>query len=277
MSLAAVFVALAVGLLLGVTIGDTELLSNVRGNLERSLSADLDEANQHNSDLEKRAKQQNEFARAAYPQMVAGRLDGRRVALIASAGGTSGVIDPVAGSIEPAGGDLAYSAELVAEPRYQALAGALGVAEVIDGAEPDPKQTEKLGVAVGRRMARGRNLPQLRRFAFRRFSGDFGRVRLLAFSRREPAEPKTDAGRRLDAFERGVVSGLSRDAQRVVGVEAIENVPSSIKWYNSLGLSSVDNIEQYAGHYSLVMLLDGAKGDYGVKDTADAVVPPVAP
>lgn len=277
MSLAAVFVALAVGLLLGVTIGDTELLSNVRGDLERSLSEDLDEANQKASDLKKRAEQQNEFAQAAYPQMVADRLNGRRVALIGSAGGTSGVLEPLAGSVEPAGGSVQYSAELVAEPRYGDLAASLGVDGVIDGAEPTPKQTEKLGVAVGRRLARGRNLPQIRRFAFRRLSGDLGRVRLFAFSRKEPADPKTDPGRRLDAFERGVVTGLAAVAQRVVGVETSPNDPSSIKWYNSLGLSSVDNIEQYAGHYSFVMVLDGAKGDYGFKDTADAVVPPVAP
>lgn len=277
MSLAAVFVALAVGLLLGVTIGDTELLSNVRGNLERSLSADLERARDENAALEKQLEQQNDFSRAAYPQMVAGRLDGRRVALIGSAGATGDIVDPLKGSVEPAGGELAYSAELVAEPRYRELAGAIGVDDVVESNEPSPKQAEKLGVAVGRRLARGRNLPQLRRFAFRRLSGDFGRVRLFAFARRQPPAPKTDPGRRLDAFERGVVSGLARDAQRVVGVEIVGNSPSSIKWYNSLGLSSVDNIEQYAGHYSFVMLLDGAKGDYGVKETADAVVPPVAP
>lgn len=277
MSLAAVFVALAVGLLLGVTIGDTELLSNVRGDLERSLSADLAEARHENASLEKQLDQQNEFARAAYPQMVAGRLNGRRVALIGSAGTTGDVLDPLTGAVEPAGGTVAYSAELVAEPRYQQLAAALDAEELIDSSKPTPKQTERLGVAVGRRLVRGRDLPQLRRFAFRRLSGDFGRVKLFAFAHRQPVAPKTDPGRRLDAFERGVVSGLARDAQRVVGVEVVANDPSSIKWYNSLGLSSVDNIEQYAGHYSFVMVLDGAKGDYGVKRTADAIVPPVAP
>lgn len=277
MSLAAVFVALAVGLLLGVTIGDTELLSNVRGDLERSLSKDLAAANQKASDLKQGAKQQQEFVSTAYPQMVDGRLDGRRVALVGSAGGTGDVLDPLRGAVEPAGGNVAYSAELVAEPRYRQLAAALGLDGVVKTADPTPKQAEKLGIAVGRRLARGRNLPQLRRFVFRRLSGDFARVRLFAYSYRQPAANKTDPGRRLDAFERGVVSGISRDAQRVVGVETVGNSPSSIKWYNSLGLSSVDNIEQYAGHYSLVMLLDGAKGDYGVKKTADAVVPPVSP
>lgn len=277
MSLAAVFVALAVGLLLGVTIGDTELLSNVRGNLERSLSEDLAEANQKASDLKRGAEQQNEFVRAAYPEMVDGRLDGRRVALIGSAGGTGDVLDPLRGAVDPAGGAVAYSAELVAAPRYSQLAESLRIDGVVSGAEPTPKQAEKLGVAVGRRLARGRNLPQLRRFVFRRLSGDFGRVRLFAFSHKQPPAPKTDPGRRLDAFERGVVSGLAHDSQRVVGVETVGNSPSSIKWYNSLGLSSIDNIEQYAGHYSFVMVLDGAKGDYGVKKSADAVVPPVAP
>ena len=73
------------------------------------------------------------------------------------------------------------------------------------------------------------------------------------------------------------MAGLSQQAARVVGVETSATEPSNIKWYNSLGLSTVDDIQNYAGYYALVLILNGAKGDYGYKDTADAVIPPVAP
>ncbi len=278
MSLAAVFVALAVGLLLGVTIGDTELLSNVRGNLERSLKSDVENARDENATLRKELKNQNEFAQAAYPQMVAGRLPGRRVAVIGSAGATRDVIKPLAGAVEPAGGSIAFAAELANKPRYGELAAALGVPGLATpGDLPTVIQAERLGIAVGKRIARGRSRLQLRRFAFSKLSGDLRSARLFAFARNEPRAIKTDAGRRLDAFERGIVAGLSRGAQRVVGVETGTTAPSSVKWYGSLGLSSIDNIEQYAGHYAFVLVLAGAKGDYGFKKTADAVIPPVAP
>jgi hypothetical protein len=277
MSLTAVFVALAVGLLLGVTIGDTELLSNARGNLERSLGSDLARAHKENSDLRRQRENQDEFVQTAYPQLVAGRLVGQRMAVIGSAGATRGVIKPLGGAVEPAGGSIVYAAELVEKPRYAELATAIGVASGFAGGVPTAKQAERLGVAVGHRIVRGRNRLQLRRLVFSKLSGELRRTRLFAYARREPGGIESNDGKRLDAFERGVVKGLARDAQRVVGVETTTTDPSGINWYKSLGLSSTDDIEQYAGHYAFVLVLAGAKGDYGYKKTADAVIPPVAP
>lgn len=277
MSLAAVFVALAVGLLLGVTIGDTELLSNVRGDLERSLSSDLDDARRDNADLKRQREQRDEFIQTAYPQMVAGRLRRQRIAVIGSAAATRDVIKPIAGAIEPAGASVAFAAELVRKPRYAELADAIGANGGYENGLPTVKQAERLGSAVGRRIARGDDPLALRRFAFSKLSGQLRRARLYVFARREPAEIKSPEGGRLDAFERGVIAGVAREAARVVGVETTTAKSSSVRWYNSLGLSTIDDIEQYAGHYALVLVLTGAKGDYGYKKSADAVIPPVAP
>ena len=51
------------------------------------------------------------------------------------------------------------------------------------------------------------------------------------------------------------------------------DIPGCFARYNSLGLSTVDNIQEYSGYYSLVELFGGAKGDYGTKNTADSIVP----
>lgn len=276
MSLAAVFVALTVGLLLGATIGDTELLSNVRGNLEQSLKTDLNQASQRNKDLEQQRERQDDFVQVAYPQMVKSRLRGARVALIGSAGATRDVLKPLSGAIEPAGADLTYAAELVRKPRYAALAAALDVPDV-PAAGATAGQTERLGRAVGRRLSRGHERLVMRRFVFSKLSGNIKRVRLFAFARSAPAERAGDDAELLDAFQVGIVAGLAQEARRVVGVETLSVDPSNVKWYNDLGLSTIDNIELYPGHYALVLLLAGAKGDYGYKKTADAVIPPVAP
>lgn len=276
MSLAAVFVALAVGLLLGATVGDTQLLSNVRGNLERSLKTDLNQARQKNKDLEQQRERQDDFVQAAYPQMVKNRLRGTRVALIGSAGATRDVLKPLTGAIEPAGADLSYAAELVRKPRYAALAAALGVAG-IPATDTTTGQTERLGRAVGRRLARGRERLVMRRFVFSKLSGNIRRVRLFAFARSAQTERAGGDALLLDAFQAGIVAGIAQQARRVVGVETLSSDPSNVKWYNGLGLSTVDNIELFPGHYAFVLVLAGAKGDYGYKQTADAVIPPVAP
>jgi hypothetical protein len=277
MSLAAVFVALALGLLLGVTIGDTNLLSNVRGDLEKSLRQDVNNARAEVDATKKRNEQQNQFIEAAYPQMVENRLFAQRIAVVGSAGASRDALRSVSRAVEPAGASVAYAGELLARPRYQELAAAIGVPKLIDSAKPTSKQTDQLGRAVGRRLARGRNRAAMRRFLFSRLSGRISRVRLFAFARHQPQNPQSNDAKLLDAFERGVAAGLSQQAGRVVGVESTDTQPSNIKWYNSLGLSTVDDINQYAGYYALVLVFNGAKGDYGYKKSADAVIPPVAP
>lgn len=277
MSLAAVFVALAVGLLLGVTLGDTNLIADVRGNLEASLKKDLSDARRQASDRQDQLDRQDEFLGATYQHLVRGSLRGQRVATLGSAKTAQSTLKAVTGAVEPAGADLVYIAQLLARPQYQKIAGALGLQRLVPDATPTPAQADQLGRAVGRRIARGKDAGTMRRFVFRRFSGDFRRARLFAYARQEPPTQATDGGAVFDGFERGVVAGLTQQADRVVGVESSTTAPSNIKWYESLGLSSVDNIQEFSGHYSLVAIFNGAKGQYGSKKSADSLIPQVGP
>jgi hypothetical protein len=59
----------------------------------------------------------------------------------------------------------------------------------------------------------------------------------------------------------------------VVGVEKSSCEESYITHYKTMEISSVDNIDSIIGRYSLVKVLQGSEGHYGVKDTADALVP----
>jgi hypothetical protein len=72
------------------------------------------------------------------------------------------------------------------------------------------------------------------------------------------------------------VAGVQEADARAAGVETREADPSQIPWYRDRGLSTVDNVDDTAGRASLVFVLAGAEGDYGVKDTADALLPNVA-
>ena len=80
-SLAAVFVALAIGILIGVGLAD-DVVSGVSEELEDSLRADLDEANAEVDDLSSQLKVESEFSDAVGPALVAGRLDRERVAMV---------------------------------------------------------------------------------------------------------------------------------------------------------------------------------------------------
>src|SRR6188472_1928553 len=81
LSLVAVFLALAIGIVLGVTIGDS-LVSDAERSLRSGLRTDVESAR------EEAAKAQNDVAGRdrmldeIYPAMVSNRLGGERVALV---------------------------------------------------------------------------------------------------------------------------------------------------------------------------------------------------
>lgn len=276
MSLAAVFVALALGLLLGVTLGDTNIIANVRGGLEDSLKKDVNEARTLASERKQQIEQQDEFITATYPQLVRGDLAGRRLATVGSATVAQDTLRSVGRAVDPAGADVSWVAQLLAKPQYTKIAAALKLSRFTKG-PLSAEEADQLGRAVGRRLARGRDVAVMRRLVFSRFSGRFGRVRLFVYARQQPAGAKSKEGEVFDGFERGVVAGLTQQSERVVGIENTTTMPSNIKWYRSLGLSTVDNIEAWSGRYALVTILRGAKGDYGVKDSAGSLVPEIGP
>ncbi len=77
-------------------------------------------------------------------------------------------------------------------------------------------------------------------------------------------------------FLAGLLGGLGGGAQ-VVGVEASTAQVSAVPSFAKRGLATVDNVDQPVGRLALALLLNGGSGNYGVKDTATAVLPPVTP
>jgi hypothetical protein len=63
-----------------------------------------------------------------------------------------------------------------------------------------------------------------------------------------------------------------------VGIEDIGTAASAVETYRKHGLSSVDDLDTRAGRLALAVLLAGGEaGHYGVKPSADDLLPPVEP
>lgn len=70
-----------------------------------------------------------------------------------------------------------------------------------------------------------------------------------------------------------IIEAIKRCNIPVVGVERTDCGRSSIQQYKNARISSVDNIDSVIGQYSLIRVLQGCTGHYGIKDTAQALVP----
>ena len=77
------------------------------------------------------------------------------------------------------------------------------------------------------------------------------------------------------ASRRGSWTGSrAPEAIPVVGVERSDSDGSQIGFYDSQGLSAtVDSIDLMSGRVALAYALNGVEGDYGIKASADRLLP----
>src|SRR5919109_68701 len=151
-SLAAVFLALAVGILLGVGLGDN-VVSGTEQNLRESLESDIDEARAEADDLRGELEREQAFATRAYPALVGDTLRGRRIGLFGFGGLSSEITGDVSDALEPTGGELLQVSVIQVPPDVPALAGAAG--KPFAKAAEDNAQLEALARRLGGQVARG--------------------------------------------------------------------------------------------------------------------------
>jgi hypothetical protein len=275
LSLAAVFVALVVGLLLGVAIGDQELVSSAQDKLRRNLAADIREAREESADLRRQLDRRRRYEEATFPPLVSGRLSGRRVTLLFLDERSESIFEHVRDALQPSGGELAFSATLRLPLDLDGLGQAAEGTQYAQVAA-EPELLGDLGRRVGSQLVQGGRLVRaLKDPLLASSSGELEPAEAIVVVR-TPGDRLDDPEerRRADAFVDGILKGIRARRAPVVGVEEISTDPSQIPWYRERGIASVDNVDDVAGRASLIYALAGeADGAYGVKETRDALIP----
>jgi hypothetical protein len=271
-SLVAVFIALAIGILIGAEFGG-DALDDTRRDLEQSLVGNLKDARSEADDLNAELNRSDEFAERVYPVLTQDRLEGRRFAILALGGLPSDITGEVEEALGPTGGrlvgvgvvrepvDVGGLAEDLAKTRFANLRG-------------DSDALTELGTGLGRQMALGGNLPDVvRGHLFSRASGSFGRLDGVIVVRDQPEEMGTIQREKTNQLEAALMNGITATRVPAVGVETSTDDSSSISFFQASGLASVDDVDLTAGQLAMVFSLLGADGSFGVKGSADQLLP----
>lgn len=271
-SLIAVFIALAIGILIGAEFGG-DALTNTRRDLEQSLVGNLQDARSQVSDLNGDLNKSNEFAQRVYPVLTRDELKGKRVAILALGGLPSDITGEVEDALAPTGGRL-VGVGAVREPvDVNGLAEDLARTRFADLRTNSDALTE-LGTGLGRQLVLGGTLPEVvRGNFFSRASGSFGGLDGLIVVRDQPEGmgPVQDA--KTDEFEEALASGVTATRVPAVGVETSTDDTSNVSFFQSNGMASVDDVDLTAGQLAMVFALLGADGSFGVKGSADQLLP----
>lgn len=272
MSLIAVFLALAVGILIGAEFGGGAL-TETRKNLEQSLVGNLQDARSRADDLSGELGRANEFDEKVYPVLTRDRLLGKRIAVVAMGGLPSEITSAVEEALGPTGATL-VGVGVVREPvDLNGLAGELAETR-FEEIRTESDQLTELGVGVGRQIVIGGTLPELvRGNLFSRASGEFGALDAVIVVRSQPEGMGPVQRSTANQLETALLGGITATRVPAVGVESTSTEPSSISFFQSNGLSTVDDIENTAGQLALVLAIGGAEGSFGVKSSADRLLP----
>jgi hypothetical protein len=306
-SLVAVFLALALGIVVGSTVLQEGTVSVLRATSER-VRKESDENSRRNVELAKQNGDLQRFGASVLPQLVQDRLKGRSVVLVDTDKVDSGLRDGVRKVLEDAGaevdGQITFADDrlaLGADADRTAMARLLAV----DAADPDVLRGE-LVKKLAARLATSTALPQqdgqrasdmLTGLQDADFLADLKLSRPLAagtdpFPRQGsifvllgPAAAATTA-LAPNAFLVPLADQVStQTGGPVAGAEAAA-VPKETSWILALRdnravsrrVSGIDSVDTVYGQLALVQALQGSlqqlpAGQYGIKDGASGLLP----
>lgn len=271
-SLIAVFLSLAIGILIGAEFGG-DALTNTRKNLEHSLVGNLQDARSKADELSGELGRADEFSERVYPVLTRDKLEGKRVAIVALGGLPSEVSGAVEEALAPTGAKLVGVGVMREPVDVNGLADDLSQTRFAD-LRTNPDSLTALGKGLGRQLVIGGTLPEVvRGNLFSRASGSFGALDDVIVVRDQPQDmgpvQRTTAGQ----FESALLSGMTGTRTPTVGVESSSTEPSSVSFFQGNDLSSVDDVELTAGKLAMVFAMLGAEGSFGVKGSADRLLP----
>jgi hypothetical protein len=292
-SLAAVFLALAVGILLGVAVSGkvSDATEALNADERDRLRQELEEA-QDRADLSDRRRASAEaLVETAYPALMEGRLEETRFAILFLGPVQGDVRSALERTLVDAGSGLPGRLIALDTPiDVQELDEALMGDEVLATYAEDGDDFTDLGEGLGRELIERGESPLWGALSGQLVEERSGTSSLavdgavVIRSWRAPPSDNVDQAKQARATMTlldGLVEGLKSGGFPVVGVETLTTLgeESQIDLYRQQGISSVDNVDTLAGRLALALLLAGGQpGHYGLKDSAtDGVTPPIEP
>jgi len=274
-SLIAVFLALVLGVLVGFALVDPGQMQQFVEEVKKDNARTRQENRQELESLRQQQKVSLALEKALLPLAVKGRLAGKRIAILLDH--VPDKDSPTPGLrklLEEAGAEI--SAVITLQPRLarlkeRELERILSGRGITSPAGLDRRSF--LAARLGRRIGEGgSDLPffleaeGLVRLSFR---SDFTRpVEAVVVVGGSAPNPEF-----TEVIEEPLLRALKENGRRVVGCEVSQASGAAVDFFQGLGLTTVDCIDTYSGEVALVLALGGAEGNFGIKETADRLLP----
>jgi hypothetical protein len=274
----AVFLALVVGILVGVGLTSQGVISTSERKILNQRISDLqhqrDSARQRATDLAKAKRVADDYVKKTYPALMESRLATTRVVVLFVGAVDGGIRSEIGETLADGGSPGPTRLRALRVPVDMAKVNHVLVAQAFDRYVGQPG---RLGAALADEFELGGKMPLwsalARQLVSSRDGSDADSADAVVVVR--SAEPQTRGSARLLS---GLYDELAALGAPVVGVEDSDAGVSAVDAYRKHGLSSVDDLDTTAGRLALGIVLGGGQsGHYGIKPSADDLLPPVEP
>jgi Copper transport outer membrane protein, MctB len=280
-SLAAVFFALVIGILVGVALASHGLGNTERKRLEEDLRRAENQADVLRTQV---ATLMNDgagdraFVEGTYKSVMANRLKGRKIAVLFIGSSEKTRRTEITQALADASAGTPLRMRFVKVPvDPEALAKKLAKKPLL-ASYSAPDQLKNLGHDLGQEFVVGTDTPLWTALQS-----------LIVEEKAGPSRPPADGVVIVRTttpqtgptalFLTGLYAGLADVGVPVIGVERTNDPGSAIKAFQRAGFSTVDDIDTRIGKLALVALLadPSSTGAFGSKKTAQAQLPPISP
>ncbi len=278
----AVFLALAIGITIGITMvapGTATRLTDAVKRQNEKVDALLGEYDRDHAVLGRL----EQALTSMIPPWVHNKLRGRRVAIIQT-GDQPESVKAAVDAVTAAGGTVISTTTVTGE--YEQL-GDYDIKRIRDSligqpvsTDPDVDVLRPLAYALRQGASDGSALDSclsvLRRENLIETSGDYSLPAGLVVIVGGTGPDSNLGAEALAARETDIINLLTTGSHlTVVGAESQNAANSSLTTYRNAGIATVDCLDHAVGKLDLVYALNGEKANFGVRATADRILPTV--
>lgn len=279
-SLAAVFFALAIGIVIGsgfskrrpATTAEQRIIARYADSM-RALKEDIEATAKEASQKKADAENYEEFCRALLPLVASGKLAGSYVAVVQT-GDDDELVGPISRALEAAGATVTGVTKLRREFDFADEKQVRQALEQVGVRIADPREARaklfRVIATVVKKPGNGALMSRLERTGAASFDGDYDHTtRLIVLVGGANVEVPSHG----DLMDTQLIAELDDDGAVVVGCESHLVRLSYVPFWHRMGIATVDNADTTMGQISMLYALKGEKANFGAKETADRLIP----
>lgn len=277
-SIVSIFLALAIGIYIGFTLDAQNFLVEQKEDIASKLEEKFDYLRGENinlkkdiEDLKMQNSQYEKFNETLYPEVIKNRLSGMKVAIIET--NDEYIYSGVGKVLEMSGADVVNITTIKDKFLNQDILNEIYLKNGVKKEELEDNIVGKATIDLSTAIASDEENEIIKYFK------EYGLINIIG-NIDESVDYIIIAGGsdskdvdRINILDKNIIDTVKKLDLPIIGIEKTKVKNSYMEEYKDSRISTVDNIDSIMGKVALVMSMEGRPGNYGIKPSAESLLP----